>query len=377
MSSRLTVWLGVVVMVAACVAADDPEQEALQLNEQGTAAFDAGRYADAAQAFERADTLAPNPNSATNAAVNYLWAGQCGDAWTVLRRLLQRSAEIRQDADIRRVLQTMARELDAPQWRVCSLAVRLVRAIDLARGMAVENDAPETDARWFAQLAREHYEAGRYDAAALFYQVSYDGYPIPDVLHNTAMALHCSGQHRQAIAVFDRFIAETPDLRTSDAVMRALHAATAAADPSEVEACVLTSRIRQAIASVTGDPVTDVGEARRLFHLGVQQHGADRFHDAAVTFECSDRLATHPRIMLNVARCRKAAGEWRLALEAVDRYLERMPTVAADPVVARARAAFDDEPYATGERATVLFEQLDWAIERIDPRPVDGSEGRR
>lgn len=354
-------------VLAAVAAADDPVEEEWQLSEQGRAHFEAGRYAEAAEAFERADTLIPTTESITNAATAYVYAGLCEDALTVLQRLIDRAAEIRQDTGVRRATQIVERERDAADWRRCSLAIRLVRAVDMALGLPVADDAPEMDARDFAQVGQSHYDAGWYASAALFFQLSYDCYPIADALYNAAMALHSAGRHGEAIDVCRRFVADTPDLSASDGVARALGDSTTGRNAGEVESCIQFSHIRRAIAEASGETVTDLGEGRRLWELGVQQHRNGEYHAAAVTFDCCNAVSPHPRILLNVARCHAWADDWRPALEYFDRYLGEMDQVAADPAVARARSAFDDEPDLTDERAWVLINRLNWAIERIDP----------
>ena len=369
----VSIALSLVVMASVAVA-DGPAEEEWQLCEQGRAHFDAGRYAEAAESFERADTLIPTTDSITNAATAYVYAGQCDDALTVLERLLDRSEEIRQDTGVRRVTQTVERERDAPDWRRCSLATRLVRAVEMALGLAVAQDAPEQEARDFARLGQTHYDSGWYAFAALYYQLSYDCYPIADALYNAAMALNGAGRHREAIDVGRRFVAESPDLRSSDAVTRALGAASEADDPGELESCIRFVRLRRAIAEASGETVTDVGEARRLWGIGVQQYRSEAYHAAAVTFECCNAVAPHPRTMLNAARCHAFSEDWQSALEDVDRYLSDMDQVVADPAVVRARMAFDEEPDATDTRAQALFTRLDWAIERIDPPPEGESQ---
>jgi tetratricopeptide (TPR) repeat protein len=363
-------------LIASVAGADQPNEEEWELLEQGRAHFDAGRYADAAEAFERADMLIPTTDSITNAATAYVYAGQCADAVTVLQRLLDRSPEIRSDDGVRRVTLAIARERDAPDWRRCSLAMRWIRAVDMSLNLAVAADAPEQDARDFARLGESHYDAGWYAFAALFFELSYDCYPIGDALHNAAMAYHQAGQHQQALDAFRRFVARgSNQLRGSASVAAVLQEASSSGELSEADVCLLVSRVRRAIATETGDTVTDMGEARRLWDLAIATYQAGEYHQAAVLFECVQLVAGHPTVLLNAARSYAADHDWVSARRAYDRYLAARPEVAADPAVARARQAVEQEPYATDDRGSTLFNRLNWAVERAADQLDDSTGG--
>jgi tetratricopeptide (TPR) repeat protein len=354
------------VVTASTAAADRPDEEEVELWEQGRVQFEAGQYAEAAESFERADTLVPTTSSITNAATAYVYAGQCNDALTVLQRLLERSEEIRQDTGVRRVTQIAERERDAPDWRRCSLANRLVRAVELSLGLAVPDDAPEQEARDFAQLGHSHYDASRFASSALFFQLSYDCYPIADALFNAAMALNGAGRQREAVDACRRFIAESPELRESEAVTRALRGIADAENASEVESCVQFATLRRAIAEAWGEDVTVQRLAGWLFRVGVQQYQNDHYEAAAVSFECCYELAPRPRLFYNLALARYQAGDTWGAVEAFDHYVAAMGEAADDPAVVRARRAFDAEPELSRERAAVLLERYYWAIQRAE-----------
>jgi tetratricopeptide (TPR) repeat protein len=363
---RVTTLL-VPALIAVSVTAIASEQEARELFGQARTANEARDFSRAADLFERSDLLFPQVAAAYNAAVCYVYAGSCDAARRAVERLIDRTAELRDNAAVSQARAALLGQQETPEGGRCALVNRLLRSVDEVLGIEHTASTSETDARNFASQAQRYYEAEDFARAAILYETAHATYPmLVDALFNAGMAYHLAGQHAEALAAFVRVVDQSPDaVRSDPEVARAAAEAGATRNLSDAQLCELASRLRQSIAVASGERATAEAAARRLFYRGVAAGEAREFQEAAVYFECSNVVCPNRSSRYNLAVVRMETHQWVDALRAFDNYLVQAPNVAADPTVQQARQAIEAEPYAEDARAMELFDRLRWAIDRV------------
>jgi tetratricopeptide (TPR) repeat protein len=82
----------------------------------------------------------------------------------------------------------------------------------------------------------------------------------------------------------------------------------------------------------------DTEVAQRHFRIGSEAYAAGRYTQAIAEFTQAEELRPLPALEFNIGRCHDRLGNWRLAAEAYQRYLDRAPD-AEDADEVRTRIA--------------------------------------
>lgn len=181
---RVSVLLAALI-VAPALARADTRADARRYFQQGMALIDQGKHLEGIELLQRAYVIRPHPSVLFNIARAYASAGTIDRALEYFERYLDT-----EPADAERVQATMAELEDRKRLR--NLVDEGMTAID--EGRHVEGIA----------LLRRAYEAR----------------PHPNILFNIARAYEEVGDRRQAIAMFERYLATSP--RDADSVRATL-----------------------------------------------------------------------------------------------------------------------------------------------------------
>lgn len=94
-------------------------------------------------------------------------------------------------------------------------AALLLLCASLLGGAAGAQEAPRLSFKEHYERAVANFKAGQFDAAVADFQAAYEMKPLPLLLFNLAQAHRKAGHHRQALELYERFLAEEkkPDLR--------------------------------------------------------------------------------------------------------------------------------------------------------------------
>lgn len=114
-SSALTVPLLLFVLASPSVAAESNGADAKEIYEQATAAFGLGHYAAAAEKYEAAFSLRPDPALLYNAAQSYRLAGNKPRALELYRNCLRLYPNFRNADDARRQVTNLKAEIEQEQ----------------------------------------------------------------------------------------------------------------------------------------------------------------------------------------------------------------------------------------------------------------------
>ena len=155
--------------------------------ERGTELYKAGRYAEALDAFKKANDLNPNPEFLYNQAA-------------CLEKMGHREAASRLYNEYANDLPMAA---DAGKTKV--------------HAEKLHNEALK-----YAQQAFDRgevaYKEGRFGDAAVAFGEAYDQMPFPQFLYNRGASLEKAGETKQAIREYQRYLNEQPDAQDADRV---------------------------------------------------------------------------------------------------------------------------------------------------------------
>jgi tetratricopeptide (TPR) repeat protein len=356
----------VLALIGVTVPVFASEEDAAALLDQAQEEFQARNYASAATVFEASDRLSPRLTTKYDVALAYLYAGMCDASRRAVEQLIDRTAELRDNATVGQARTALLGHVEAPEGERCALVNRLLRSVDEALGIELESNVREVDARNFAQEARRYYEADDFASAATLYETAHATYPmLVDTLFNAGMAYHLAGQHAEALGAFRRVVEQSPETVRHDPDVERVLAESATLDSrTDAQLCELASRLRQTIAAASGERTTrsEAAAARRVFDRGVAVAQEGDFRQAAVFFDCTNLIKSTGASRRNSCVAHMSARQWVEALQAFRSYVSQHPDLASDPQVLQALEAIEAEPYASDERAQNLYAILDFFI---------------
>ena len=155
--------------------------------ERGTQLYKAGRYAEALDAFKKANDLNPNPEFLYNQAA-------------CLEKMGHREAASRLYNEYANDLPMAA---DAGKTKV--------------HAEKLHNEALKHAQQAFDR-GEVAYKEGRFGDAAVAFGEAYDQMPFPQFLYNRGASLEKAGETKQAIREYQRYLNEQPDAQDADRV---------------------------------------------------------------------------------------------------------------------------------------------------------------
>jgi tetratricopeptide (TPR) repeat protein len=335
---------GIALAVAISVSLADDVEEAAELFRQAMRRYEASEYLEAARLFERAHAVHPHGDTIFNAAVSYLWAGDCESSRRAFGWYLNDAAAVRADSRVRRAEQALDNDPYASPERLCVLVVELRRVILETEEQGSGERAARLDAGRMFELAQERYTAGEYAEAARLYAVANELVPHRDTVYNLAAAHHWAGNWLDAVRAFESYLAEAPQTRSHADVRAAEAALEAEPYASGNRMCELLSRLKLAICGAEGSgETTGDNEARRAFQQGREQYLRGQWQPAADWFDCANALGPRADTAYNAGLAHWRAGSCTGGHRALGDYLAERTEVAADTEVAAALAALELE----------------------------------
>jgi tetratricopeptide (TPR) repeat protein len=188
------------LLFAAPAAAQDAATlaRAQELFTQGVAAYQAGRFDEAARLLREADRLVPTPELAFNLARVYERMGEAPEAIRHFERYLREgrpSAEER--ADIERRIAAM-RNLER-------------RMREQVMTTSPTGDEMTEAARTFFERGVVMFRRRRYDAALQAFTAAYNFARLPEVIYNLAVTSERTGRLQDAIDYYREYLRARPD----------------------------------------------------------------------------------------------------------------------------------------------------------------------
>ena len=189
------------LLVLACVptvALAQDTARAAELFAQGVAAYEAGRFDEAARLLAEADRLVPSPELAFNLGRVYERMGDTENAITMFRRYLHDGSPSEADrADV-----------DA---RIAAMEALAVRHRDMiAATLPPSSDEVTAEARTFFERGVAMFRRRRYDAALTAFTAAYRFSPLPEVIYNLAVVSERTEHLQDAIDYYREYIRAMP-----------------------------------------------------------------------------------------------------------------------------------------------------------------------
>ena len=209
-----------VLVVVVGLAAPSPLEaqdtsRAAELFGQGVAAYEAGRFDEAARLLAEADRLTPSPELAFNLGRVYERMGDTINAIAMFRRYLRDGSPSEADrADV--------------GVRIAAMEALAVRHRDMiAATLPPTTDEVTAEARTFFERGVAMFRRRRYDAALTAFTAAYRFSPLPEVIYNLAVVSERTEHLQDAIDYYREYIRAVPtdpDRATIEATIVALQA---------------------------------------------------------------------------------------------------------------------------------------------------------
>jgi tetratricopeptide (TPR) repeat protein len=342
-------------------AAEEPITETGQKGAQkwfdrATAAYQAKDFEKAYDGFMHAYHLLPEPNFLYNAGAARQLGGDADAAIGLYDRYL-------------------AEKPDAADAAKVKAAIEKLKGRPMPDAEPGQGDGPpitetgvEGAGQWFDR-ATKAYLAKEFDKAYAAFMHAYHLSPRPDILYNAAAALDMSGRADDAIAMYDRYLAEKPRAGDAPKVKKRIEKLKTDAAGGQVD-----ETGGSAGPAAGGDtPITATGKegSKQWFERGEEQFQQGRYEDAVESFGKAYELDPLPDFVFDQGSALEKQGRPAAAAVAFERYLALAPG-AKDyaEVVARVkklRAAANTDPIADP-----------WSDEAAGPDPTaTGAEGAR
>lgn len=174
-------------------AQDDRTERARVLFQEGNAAYDAGRFQEAAEKMKGAWELVRSPALAFNVGRAYERMSEYDQAIRFFRMYLRNgrpSAEERRDV----------------QARIAALRDAKARQSSQVFTGAPSNDELTREARTFFLRGVAMYRGGHYEAAMQAFIAAHRFAPLPEVLYNLAVTSERLGSRRDAIDYYREYL---------------------------------------------------------------------------------------------------------------------------------------------------------------------------
>lgn len=174
---------------------------AAELFTQGVAAYEAGRFDEAARLLSEADRLLPsppNPDLAFNLGRVYERMGDTTNAITMFRRYLRDGSP--SDAD-----------RAAVDVRIAAMEALAERHREMiAPTLPPSTDEVTAEARTFFERGVVMFRRHRYDAALTAFTAAYRFSPLPEVIYNLAVVSERTAHLQDAIDYYREYIRAMP-----------------------------------------------------------------------------------------------------------------------------------------------------------------------
>jgi tetratricopeptide (TPR) repeat protein len=202
----------------------------------------------------------------------------------------------------------------------------------LARQPAPPAEEPITETgkegaqKWFDRgLAA--YGAKDYPKAYEGFMHAYKLFPQPQFIYNAAAAKHLGGEADEAIALYDRYLAEAPDASDAERVRKAIEKLKGKPMPEGAPE-----------PGDTDPPITETGTpgAQKWFDRGLAAYQAKNYPKAYNGFMHAYHLLPQPEFLYNAAAAKQLGGDVDAAIAMYDRYLAEAPGASDAPRVHKA-----------------------------------------
>ena len=305
--------------------------EARKHFEKGEAAFQAGKYHEALESFNKADELYPHPDFKYN-------QGAC------LEKLGKRElAASKYEA-------YLAEKPNAPD--AAKVRTQITK---------LHEDASKASESAFDK-GKAAYDAGNYKEAAAAFSEAYEHKPKPDLLYNIGASYQKAGDTKQAIKHYQLYLNMHPDAKDAERVRGHI----------------------QKLQKSTGDELMHpdpTKAAQEAFDRGRAAYNAGNFKDAAAAFKQAYEYKPAPDLLYNIGAAYQRGGDTKNAVKYYQQYLNNHPDAKdadkvrnhihkllqktgdalIDPNLEAAQAAFDkgDVAYKEGRfaDAATAFEE--------------------
>jgi tetratricopeptide (TPR) repeat protein len=249
--------------------------EASKNFEKGQAAFQAGRYQEALDAFNKADQLFPHADFKYNQAACLEKLGK------------PELAAIKYEA-------YLAGKPDAPD--AAKVQTHITKLHD--------------DAMKAAQSAFDRgeaaFKAGRYKEAAGAFAEAYEQKPLPNFLYNRAAAYDMAGDKKEAVKNYQLYLTMHPTADDADRVGNRMHK----------------------LLKSTGDELMQPDPnkaAQAAAERGRVAYEAGNFREAAAAFTAAYEQEPHPDLLYNIGASYQRAGDTKNAVKNYQLYLNNHP----------------------------------------------------
>jgi len=176
----------------------DRVARARALFQEGQAAYDAGRFAEAAERMERAWRLTRAPELAFNVGRVYERMSEYDKAIRFFRIYLRRGRPAGEErADI--------------EARIEALRAAKARQRNQVFTAPPSDDELTQEARTFFLRGVSLYRQGHYDAAMQAFVAAYRFAPLPEVLYNLAVTAERLGSRRDAVDYYREYLRLRPN----------------------------------------------------------------------------------------------------------------------------------------------------------------------
>ena len=186
-----------ITLVPSGTLAQDTARAA-ELFTQGVAAYEAGRFDEAARLMAEADRIVPSPELAFNLGRVYERMGDTENAITMFRRYLRDGSPSEADrADV--------------QARIAAMEALAVRHRDMiAATLPPTSDEVTAEARTFFERGVAMFRRRRYDAALTAFTAAYRFSPLPEVIYNLAVVSERTEHLQDAIDYYREYLRAMP-----------------------------------------------------------------------------------------------------------------------------------------------------------------------
>ncbi len=249
--------------------------EARKHFDKGQAAFQAGKYHEALEAFNKADALYPHPDFKYN-------QGAC------LEKLGKR------ELAAQKYEAYLAEKPNAPD--AATVRTQITK---------LHEDALKASQSAFDR-GRAAYDAGNFKEAAAAFTEAYEHKPQPEILYNIGAAYQRGGDTKQAIKHYQLYLNNHPDAKDADKVRSQIHK----------------------LQKKTGDELMQPDPLKAgqvAFDRGRAAYDAGRFKEAAAAFTEAYEHHPQPEILYNIGAAYQQAGDTKQAIKHYQLYLNNHP----------------------------------------------------
>ena len=252
--------------------------------EKGAAAFKAGRYQEALDAFDKAYELNPVPDFKFNQAAALEKLGRPYAAADRLQTYLDAKPN--------------AKDKAAVTERINNLRIAADKAPITATGQAGGQE-------WMSRGNR-HLAAGRHNEAVEAFNEGFRTYPDSKFILNKAAALLDGGRYAEADLAYQTYLSD-PNAPRAD------------------EARAAQAKARAHLQGGKEATATGVAESQKLFEQGNDLYKAGKYHEAFQAFERAYALNPLPDLRYNQAAALQRQGKSELAAQRYEAYLAEKP----------------------------------------------------